>query len=80
VYCTLADVTLIEKEFSLTGVLRSVHEYARRIIKLEALRDDYHLIQQPESARESRDELYFVNRRLIKNRRAWSVSIVCSQI
>ena len=31
VYCALEDARLLEKEFSLTGVLRSVHEYARRI-------------------------------------------------
>ena len=37
VYCALEDARLLEKEFSLAGVLRSVHEYARRIIKLEAV-------------------------------------------
>ena len=34
---------LLEKEFSLTGVLRSVHEYARRIIKLEAVEGELSL-------------------------------------
>lgn len=37
VYRALEDAQLLEKEFSLTGLLRSVHEYARRIIKAEAL-------------------------------------------
>ncbi len=37
VYRALEDAKLLEKEFSLTGVLRGVHEYARRIVKAEAL-------------------------------------------
>jgi len=37
VYRALEDAKLLEREFSLTGVLRSVHEYARRIVKAEAL-------------------------------------------
>jgi hypothetical protein len=37
VYRALEDAKLLEKEFSLTGVLRSVHEYARRVVKAEAI-------------------------------------------
>jgi hypothetical protein len=36
-YRALEDAKLLEKEFSLAGVLRSVHEYARRILRAEAL-------------------------------------------
>lgn len=36
-YRALEDAKLLEKELSLAGVLRGVHEYARRIIKAEAL-------------------------------------------
>lgn len=37
VYRTLEDAKLLEKEFSLAGVLRTAHEYARRMVRLEAL-------------------------------------------
>jgi hypothetical protein len=37
IYRTLEDAKLLEKEFSLTGVLRSAHEYARRIVRAEAI-------------------------------------------
>lgn len=37
VYRALEDAKLLEKEFSLTGVLRSVHDYARRIVQAESL-------------------------------------------
>jgi hypothetical protein len=37
VYRALEDAKLLEREFSLTGVLRSAHEYARRIVKAEAI-------------------------------------------
>lgn len=37
VYRALEGAQLLEKEFSLAGLLRSVHDYARRIIKAEAL-------------------------------------------
>jgi hypothetical protein len=37
VYRALEDAKLLEKLFSLTGVLRSVHEYARRIIRAESI-------------------------------------------
>jgi hypothetical protein len=37
VYRTLEDAKLLEKEFSLSSVLRTAHEYARRIVRLEAL-------------------------------------------
>lgn len=37
VYQALEGAKLLEKEFSLAGVLRSAHEYARRLIKAEAL-------------------------------------------
>lgn len=35
-YRALEDAKLLEKEFSLAGLLRSAHNYARQIIKLEA--------------------------------------------
>jgi hypothetical protein len=35
-YRALEDAKLLEKEFSLSGVLRTVHAYAKQIIKLEA--------------------------------------------
>ncbi len=35
-YHALEDAKLLEKEISLTGILRSVHAYAKQIIKLEA--------------------------------------------
>jgi hypothetical protein len=37
VYRALEDAKLLEREFSLAGLLRNVHDYARRIIKAEAL-------------------------------------------
>ncbi|MGH6818530.1 MAG: hypothetical protein ACREC1_07140 [Methylovirgula sp.] len=37
VYRALEDAQLLEKGFNLAGLLRSVHDYARRIIKAEAL-------------------------------------------
>jgi hypothetical protein len=37
IYRALEDAKLLEKEFSLTALLRSVHDYARRIIKAESL-------------------------------------------
>jgi hypothetical protein len=37
VYRTLEDARLLEKNFSLTGLLRSAHEYVRRIVRAEAL-------------------------------------------
>jgi hypothetical protein len=37
IYRALEDAKLLEKEFSLTGVLRSAHEYARRIVRAEAI-------------------------------------------
>jgi hypothetical protein len=36
-YAALEGAKLLEREFSLRGVLRSVHEYARRIVAAEAL-------------------------------------------
>jgi hypothetical protein len=36
-YRALEDAKLLEKEFSLVGVLRSVHEYARSLVRVEAL-------------------------------------------
>ncbi len=36
-YRTLEDAKLLAKEFSLKSVLRAVHDYARRIVKAEAL-------------------------------------------
>jgi hypothetical protein len=37
IYRALEEAKLLEKEFSLAGVLRSVHEYARRIVAAEAV-------------------------------------------
>lgn len=37
VYRALEDAQLLESEFTLSRVLRSVHEYAKRIVKAEAL-------------------------------------------
>src|ERR1700730_17488270 len=37
VYRALEDARLLEKTFSLTGLLRSAHEYVRRIVRAEAL-------------------------------------------
>jgi hypothetical protein len=37
VYRVLEDANLLEREFSLAGVLRGAHDYARRIIRAEAL-------------------------------------------
>jgi hypothetical protein len=37
VFRALEDAKLLEKEFSLAGVLRSAREYARRIVKAEAI-------------------------------------------
>jgi hypothetical protein len=37
VYRTLEEARLLEKEFSLASVLRSVHDYARRIVNAEAI-------------------------------------------
>ena len=37
VYRALEDAKLLEREFSLAGVLRGVQDYARRIVKAEAL-------------------------------------------
>ena len=68
VYTALGDARLLEKEFSLKGVLRSVHEYARRIIKLEAVEGGLSLDPTTGMPRESRGELFFVNRRLNKKR------------
>ena len=37
VYRALEEARLLEREFTLTGVLRGVHDYARRIVRAEAL-------------------------------------------
>jgi hypothetical protein len=37
IYAALEGAKLLEREFSLRGVLRSVHEYARRIVAAEAI-------------------------------------------
>jgi hypothetical protein len=37
IHRALEDARLLEREFTLTGVLRSVHEYARHIVRAEAL-------------------------------------------
>ncbi|MGY4401730.1 hypothetical protein [Bradyrhizobium sp. USDA 3315] len=37
VYSALEGAKLLEKEFSLRGLLRSVHEYARRIVAAEQI-------------------------------------------
>ena len=43
IYRSLEDAGLLEKEFSLTGLLRSVHDYARRLIKAEAFETELKL-------------------------------------